>query len=73
MRYRRMPIEAESPEEFGYGAIRCNLAAAYFSAGRLTDAVAVLQRALSDCERYLGPDHQMTQTVRENLDAATQA
>ena len=40
---------------------------------QLTDVVAVLQRALTDCERYLGPDHQMTQTVRENLDAATQA
>ena len=52
---------------------RCNLATAYYSAGRLTDVVAVLQRALSDCERYLGPDHQMTQTVRETLDAATQA
>lgn len=26
MRYRRMPIEVESPEEIGYGAIRCNLA-----------------------------------------------
>lgn len=26
MRYRRMPIEAESPEEVGYGSIRCNLA-----------------------------------------------
>jgi aspartate/methionine/tyrosine aminotransferase len=26
MRYRRMPIEVESPEEVGYGAIRCNLA-----------------------------------------------
>lgn len=26
MRYRRMPIEAESPEEFGYDRIRCNLA-----------------------------------------------
>ncbi len=34
---------------------------------------AALQRALADCERYLGPDHQMTQTVRENLDAATQS
>jgi hypothetical protein len=33
---------------------------------------AVLQRALSDCERYLGPDHPMTETVRVNLDAATQ-
>jgi hypothetical protein len=44
-----------------------------YTAGRLTDVVAILQRALADCERYLGPDHQMTQTVRENLDAATQA
>jgi len=31
----------------------------------------VLQRALADTERYLGPDHPMTQTVRANLDAAT--
>ena len=54
-------------------ARRADLAHAYYTAGRLTDVVAVLQRALTDCERYLGPDHQMTQTVRENLDAATQA
>ena len=26
MRDRRMPIEVESPEEVGYGSIRCNLA-----------------------------------------------
>jgi len=26
MRYRRMPIEVESPEEVGYDRIRCNLA-----------------------------------------------
>jgi aspartate/methionine/tyrosine aminotransferase len=25
MKYRRMPIEVESPEQFGYGNIRCNL------------------------------------------------
>jgi Tetratricopeptide repeat len=52
---------------------RCNLATAYYIVGRLTDVAAVLQRALTDCERYLGPDHPMTQTVRVNLDAATQA
>ncbi len=51
---------------------RCNLASAYYTAGRLSDVVSILQRALTDCEHYLGPDHQMTQTVRENLDAATQ-
>ena len=27
MRYARMPIEIESPEEFGYGRIRYNLSA----------------------------------------------
>jgi hypothetical protein len=35
------------------------------------EGVAMLQRALADAERYLGPDHPMTQTVRGNLDAAT--
>ena len=52
---------------------RCNLASAYYTAGRLSDVVAVLQRALADCEHYLGPDDEMTQTVRENLNTATQA
>jgi hypothetical protein len=52
---------------------RCNLALAYYTAGRLSAVVSVLQRALADCERYLGPDHELTQTVRQNLDAATQA
>ena len=51
---------------------RCNLASAFYTAGRLQDAVTVLRRALSDCERHLGPDHTMTSTVRANLDAATQ-
>ena len=51
---------------------RCNLASAYYTAGRLTEVVVVLRRALTDCERYLGADHQMTQTVRANLDAAIQ-
>jgi hypothetical protein len=30
----------------------------------------VLQRALADSEHYLGPDHPMTKTVRENLEVA---
>jgi hypothetical protein len=49
---------------------RCNLASAYYLAGRVTDVIVILQRALTDCERYLGSDHPMTQTVRVNLDAA---
>jgi hypothetical protein len=35
------------------------------------EGIAVLRNALADAERYLGPDHPMTQTVRGNLDAAT--
>ena len=36
------------------------------------EVIAVLERALADSERYLGPDHPMTQTIRGNLEAATQ-
>ena len=36
------------------------------------EAVAVLQRALADSEHHLGPDHPVTKTVRDNLDAVTQ-
>ena len=37
MRYRRMPIEVESPEELGYGTIANNLAESSFSDLRLAD------------------------------------
>jgi aspartate/methionine/tyrosine aminotransferase len=37
MRYRRMPIEVESPEELGYGRIRCNLAESSIADRRLAD------------------------------------
>jgi len=50
---------------------RASLAAALYAGGRLMEAVAVLQRALADSEQYLGADHPMTKTVRDNLDAAT--
>jgi len=42
-----------------------------YAGGRLMEAVAVLQRTLADSEHYLGLDHPMTKTVRDNLDAAT--
>jgi hypothetical protein len=38
----------------------------------MVDGVRVLRRALADCERYLGADHPMTSTVKENLQAATE-
>ncbi len=37
MRYCRMPIEVESPEEIGYGSIRCNLAESSMRDRRLAD------------------------------------
>lgn len=37
MRYRRMPIEVESPEEFGYDRIRCNLAESSFADARFSE------------------------------------
>ena len=37
MRYRRMPIEIESPEGFGYDKIDCNLSESSFTDQRLSD------------------------------------
>ncbi len=37
MRYARLPIEVESPEEFGYGNIRNNLAESSISDRKLSD------------------------------------
>ena len=50
---------------------RANLASAYHTVGRRTEAVALFERTLADCERLLPPDHPMTQAIRENLRAAT--
>jgi len=37
MKYRRMPIEIESPEQLGYANIRCNLTESSVSDLRLAD------------------------------------
>ncbi len=52
---------------------RSSLAAAHVADGRLMEAIALLRRTLADSERYLGPDHPVTRTVRENLEATTRA
>ena len=49
---------------------RVGLAGAYWSAGRLEQAVPLFERALADCERILGADHPGTLTARGNLAAA---
>ena len=55
---------------FSTGKLSAALASALYAGGRLMEVVAVLQRALADSERYLGPDHPMTKTLRDNLEAA---
>ena len=37
MKYRRMPIEIESPEQMGYGNIRCNLTESSVADMRLSE------------------------------------
>ena len=49
---------------------RNNLAAAYESAGRLEEAIPLLERTLADAERVLGADHPQTLTSRNNLERA---
>ena len=49
---------------------RGNLAIAYRVAGRLDEAIPLLERSLADCERVLGPDHPDTLASRSNLAGA---
>uniref|UniRef100_UPI0005933943 tetratricopeptide repeat protein n=1 Tax=Nocardia paucivorans TaxID=114259 RepID=UPI0005933943 len=49
---------------------RNNLATAYHSAGRLTEAIELYERTLTAAEQILGPDHPDTAVVRDNLAAA---
>ena len=49
---------------------RNNLAVAYWSVGRLEQAIPLFERTLADRERILGPDHPDTLTSRNNLAGA---
>ena len=51
-------------------ASRNNLAGAYESAGRLTEAIALYEQVLTDSTRILGEDHPDTLTSRNNLAGA---
>ena len=50
--------------------VRTDLAGAYYSAGRLAEAIDAWKELLPDCQRVLGPDHPVTLTVRNNLAVA---
>jgi aspartate/methionine/tyrosine aminotransferase len=60
MYYRRMPIESESPEEFGYDKIDFNLAESSFADQRLSD----LGMNMSDLLLFYG-DHKGKRELRE--------
>ena len=64
MRYRRMPIEVESPEETGYGAIACNLAESSVADASLDDLGVDLRGLLL---RY--GDHRGLPALRELIAA----
>ena len=49
---------------------RNNLAVAYRSAGRLTEAIDEWEKLLPDCRRLLGAEHPLTKLVEKNLEAA---
>ena len=63
-------VAAAVGTQSGLPAGRPTCLAAYQQAGRPADASKQYQKALADGERYLGPDHPVTRTVRENLRAA---
>ena len=69
MRYRRLPIEIESPEERGYDTIRCNLTESSFTDGTLDDGAPIaeaLARAgavVASLDYPLAPVHKFPQAV----------
>jgi tetratricopeptide (TPR) repeat protein len=64
--YERV-LGADHPDTL---ASRNNLAYAYESAGRLSEAIPLYEQALADCERVLGTDHPDTLASRNNLAGA---
>ena len=54
-------------------ASRGNLADAYWSAGRLDQAIDLYEQNLAEALRVLGPDHSHTRLFRGNLAAAYRA
>lgn len=54
MRYRRMPIEVESPEQLGYGRIRCNLAESSVADASLADLGVDLRGLVLQYGDHLG-------------------
>ena len=68
MKYARMPIEVESPEEFGYGRIRYNLSESSVADRRLSD----LDLSIPDLTLLYG-EHRGSETLRTLIAAESTA
>ena len=74
MRYVRMPIEVESPEEFGYGRIRYNLSESSVADRKLSDLnlsipdLTLLYTEHRGSERLRGHDRLDRDGEREHAD-----
>jgi aspartate/methionine/tyrosine aminotransferase len=68
MKYARMPIEVESPEEFGYGRIRYNLSESSVADRRLSD----LDLSIPDLTLLYG-EHRGSETLRALIAAESTA
>ncbi|HEX5155563.1 MAG TPA: pyridoxal phosphate-dependent aminotransferase [Parafilimonas sp.] len=66
MQYRRMPIEIEAPEGYGYENIDCNLSESSFTDQRLSD----LGIAIDDLVLFYG-DHKGKPALREIITGGT--
>ena len=64
---RERVLGADHPDTL---TVRNNLAVAYYSAGRLAEAIDVWEELLPDCQRVLGLEHPLTKQVEKNLEAA---
>ena len=64
---RERVLGADHPDTL---AVRNNLAGAYKSVGRFSDAIDAWEKLLPDCQRVLGLEHPLTKLVQKNLEAA---
>ena len=64
---RKRLLGADHPDTLN---VRNNLAVAYYSVGRLAEAIDEWEELLPDCRRVLGPEHPFTKQVKNILEMA---
>ena len=68
-----LPICLQGPEHPDTILARCELAAAHLSARKFGKSIPEYERALTDAEQALGYRHPLTESVRQDLNAAASA